>query len=300
MIPRPFGPLGTCTPLGIGNLQPDPDQTDWDEVAHLYERLLDAGCHLVDTAQCYGVSETFIGARLRHRRADLLLISKCGHHKVLPDGSWRSRAISMSDIDDALLRLHTDHLDAMLLHSYDLEPLRRGEALEVLRSAKKAGKLRGIGYSGDGERAAWAIDHGDIDVIEMSLSLADQANAALAERAAGRGIAVIAKRPLANAAWRYRQPAQAPEAHRVYAERLAALALDPQIHDCADMGELALRFTISLPGSPVAIVASRSPANQDANLAALGCGPLPAATMTTLRAAYDSAAQHDGGWPPCN
>ncbi|MFM2092011.1 MAG: hypothetical protein RLZZ127_2500 [Planctomycetota bacterium] len=300
MHTRPFGRLGPCSPLGIGNLQPDPAGGDWAEVAAIYERLLDAGCTLIDSAQCYGASEAFLGERLRHRRDRFLLVSKCGHHEVLADGSWRSRTVSMADIDGALTRLRTDHLDAMLLHSYDLEPLQRGEALEVLRAARQAGKIRAIGYSGDNERAAWAIDHGGIDVVEMSLSLADQANAGLAERAAAKGIAVIAKRPLANAAWRYTDPASAPDAHRLYATRLAALGLDPARHGCADMGELALRFTISLPGNPVAIVASRGRANQDANLAAAAKGPLPAATMALIRARFAEAARHGGDWAGCN
>lgn len=269
-------------------------------MAAQYDRLLDAGCTLVDTAQCYGVSEAFLGERLRHRRDRFLLVSKCGHHEVLADGSWRSRAIAMADIDGALARLRTDHLDAMLLHSYDLEPLQRGEALEVLRAAKRAGKIRAIGYSGDNERAAWAIDHGGIDVVEMSLSLADQANADLAGRAGAKGIAVIAKRPLANAAWRYPDPDTAPAGHQLYARRLAALGLDPLRHGCTDMGELALRFTISLPGSPVAIVASRTPANQDANLAAAAKGSLPEATMALIRARFTEAAHHGGDWAGCN
>jgi aryl-alcohol dehydrogenase-like predicted oxidoreductase len=298
MIARPFGRLGSIGGLGIGNLQPAADGSDWDEVARAYEELLDAGCGLVDTAQCYGVSETFIGARLAHRRDRFLLISKCGHHEVLPDGTWRSRAISMDDIDGALRRLRTDRLDAMLLHSYDLEPLRRGEALGVLRRAKEQGKLRGIGYSGDGERAAWAVEHGGIDVLETSLSLADQANLPTVEAAAASGIAVIAKRPLANAAWRHADPAAAPAHERDYALRLAALQADPAACGCSGIGELALRFVLALPGPPVAIVGARSAANRAANLAAAGRGPLAPQHAAALRARF--TALSGGVWPALN
>lgn len=298
VIARPFGRLGRVAGLGIGNLQPAADGSDWDEVARAYEALLDAGCGLVDTAQCYGVSEAFLGARLAHRRGGFLLVSKCGHHEVLPDGSWRSRAIAAEDIDGALRRLRTDHLDAMLLHSYDLEPLRRGEALAVLRRAKEQGKLRAIGYSGDGERAAWAVEHGGIDVLETSLSLADQANLPIVEAAAARGIAVIAKRPLANAAWRHRDPAAAPAHERDYALRLAALQPDPAACACTDLGELALRFVLALPGDPVAIVGARSAANRAANLAAAARGPLAAGHAAALRARF--AALADGRWPALN
>ena len=49
----------------------------------------------------------------------------------------RSRPIAMSDIDQALHRLQTDYLDAMLLHSYDFDLLLQGDALEVLKQHVK-------------------------------------------------------------------------------------------------------------------------------------------------------------------
>ena len=162
----------------------------------------------------------------------------------------------MADIDGALQRLRCDHLDAMLLHSYDLDALRRGEALAVLQAAKQAGKILAYGYSGDGARAQWALTHGGIDVLECSLNLVDQHNNDLLPVAAEKGVAVIAKRPLANSAWRIAE-ADARE-FTAYVRRFAALQLQPTDYQCQDMAELALRYVISLPAQPVAIVGSGS------------------------------------------
>jgi aryl-alcohol dehydrogenase-like predicted oxidoreductase len=52
-------------------------------------------------------------------------------------------------VDRSLRRLQTDHLDVMLLHSWNLEVLQRGEALGALIRVWDAGEIRFVGYSGD-------------------------------------------------------------------------------------------------------------------------------------------------------
>ena len=116
-----FGSTGlSVAPLGIGSVGPHHGE---DVVVRQMNLLFDAGCNLVDTAACYGDSELIIGRHFSQRRDDYVLVSKCGHHDVLADGSMRSRAISMDEIDTALRQLQTDHLDAMLLHSYEFDLL---------------------------------------------------------------------------------------------------------------------------------------------------------------------------------
>jgi len=298
---RPFGSTGAAVaPLGIGTLDvvADPDRAE-----RALHRLLDAGCDLVDTAACYPGHETFLGERFAHRRDDFLLVSKCGHHEELPDGTLRSRAIAVDDVDAALRRLRTDRLDAMLLHSYDLEPLRRGDALGVLARAREQGKVRWVGYSGDGERAAWAVAHGDIDVLECSVNCVDQRNAdEVLPRCRARGVAVIAKKPIAAAAWRHAGARDAAHpADRTYVDRWEALAPDPAQFGCATPAELALRFTLAVDGVHCAIASAANPAHQDANLAAAAAGPLPREAVARLRARYRYAEAADGGsWQACN
>ncbi|MCC5851004.1 MAG: aldo/keto reductase [Verrucomicrobia bacterium] len=291
MKKHPFGNTDIqISPLGIGC-------TDNVEVIEL---LLDAGCNLLDTAQCYGAHEAFLGEHFRHRRDEFFLQSKCGHHEVLPDGSMRSLKITMADIDAALRKLRTDHLDAMLLHSYDLDALQRGDAIEVLQAAKAAGKIRFAGYSGDNERALFAARHGAFDVIETSISIADQTQIdTLLPLCREKGIGVVAKRPVANAAWRgFEDLKQVAAKASVYTQRLAEMNLYLPAFgftdDNAGWSELALRFNLSLDGLHSSIIGTKNPAHARANLAVVEKGPLPPEVLQQIRDAFHRAEAASG------
>lgn len=300
-MPLPRQPAGSTgasvSPLGIGALAVGDDP---ERVVRSTTRLLDAGCNLIDTAACYPGHEELIGRHLSQRRDDYLLISKCGHHDKLPDGRLRSRPIAIADVDAALRRLRTDHLDGMLLHSYDLEPLQAGDALAVLARAREQGKIRWVGYAGDNAAAAWAAEQELVQVIECSCSIADQHNIdQLVPICRRRGVLVIAKKPIANASWRYiGRRDEAHPANRAYVDRLAALDLRPEDYGCSDMAELALRFTLAIDGLHCAIVSASDPAHQDANLAAVERGPLAEAAVAELRRRF--AASSQGQWLGCN
>ena len=288
---HPFGNTGlSVSPLAIGT-------THEPQVIH---SLLDAGVNLIDTAQCYGEHETFLGRTVSHRRHEFILVSKCGHHDILPDGSMRSRPISMADIDTALAKLRTDHLDVMLLHSYDRDLLESGEALGVLSEAKRAGKIRFAGYSGDNETAAIAVQRDEVEVLETSISIADQRNIDLVlPLCQEHGIGVIAKRPIANAAWRYLADAREPDEHvRPYAQRLAAMNLDITRFgfkdSSADWSALALRFNLTVPGLHTSIVATANAAHAKANINAANQDPLPKATYNAIRNAFQQAEAETG------
>jgi aryl-alcohol dehydrogenase-like predicted oxidoreductase len=274
------------------------------EVHPRAERLLDAawdlGIRIFDTAAIYGDSEAIIGRWLR-RRPDAVIVSKCGHHEVLADGSMRSLRITMADIDRALARLNVERIEAMLLHSYDREPLLAGEAVGVLHAAQQAGKIGRWGYSGDNATALAAAGLPGFGALECSLSVADQANldGAIPVAAAG-GALVLTKRSLANAAWTWiGDPARAPEHHRAYASRLAAMRLDLSGFGCTTWGELALRFTIGCPGVTAAIVGTADPAKLTANAAAARRGPLAADAVARIRAAF-ATARGGADWPGLN
>lgn len=304
MEKRPFGNTGLeVSPLGFGGASVGPSAADRRRAARALNRLLDAGVNLIDTAQCYAGSEELIGGAVGHRRDEFVLVSKCGHHEVRADGSMRSRPIGPDDVDQALRRLRTDRLDVMLLHSYDRDVLERGEALEVLARAREAGKICFAGYSGDNETAALAATLPGVDVVETSVSLADQANLrSVLPGARERGLGVVAKRPVANAAWRRvgDSPASYADAHaRSYIERLKAMALDPValgIEGPAETAwaELALRFTIAAPGVHVAIVGTTDPDHVRANVAAAEKGPLPDEVVQTIHDAFSRAETASG------
>lgn len=274
--------------------------TDQRRVADILNRLLDAGVNLIDTAAGYKGSEEAIGAAVGHRRNEFVLVSKCGQAFPDIDGeAWSAQAITQT-VDRALKRLKTDRLDVMLLHSCDLEVLQRGEAVGALAKAREAGKIRFAGYSGDNEAAAYAAGLPDVAVIETSVNICDQANIdAVLPPARQHDVGVLAKRPIANAAWRDAAEQQGiyVDYAKTYAGRLKQMAITP-----ADLGfaadgwsEMALRFTLAQPGVTTAIVGTTSPANVAVNLAAVEKGPLPADAVGKLREAFRRAG--GANWP---
>lgn len=281
-------------------------ETEHEEVSTILNTLLDRGVNLIDTAAVYVGSEIAIGEAIGHRRDEYVLVTKCGRAMEGLDGEAWSATVIEQTVDRALRRLKTDHLDAMLLHSCDLETLKKGEALGALAKARDAGKIRFYGYSGDNEAVVYAAGLDDVAVVETSINICDQVNIdGLLPVARRNDVGVLVKRPLANAAWR------TPEEQRgmyvnysvPYSKRLAQMGITP-----ADLGyegdagaawpEVALRFTLSQPGVTTAIVGTTRVENVGRNLDIAVKGPLPQAQIDALREAFRRAESASGeAWP---
>ena len=266
-------------------------------MAEILNTLLDQGVNLIDTAASYSGSEEVIGEAIGHRRDDYVLVSKCGQaFQDIEGAAWSASAIEQT-VERALRRLKTDHIDVVLLHSCDLETLKKGEALGALVEARDAGKVRFVGYSGDNEAAAHAAGLDEVAVIETSVNICDQANIDnVLPEARRNNVGVLAKRSIANAAWKdaSEQRGVYVDYAKTYARRLATMAITP-----ADLGfpgevgaawsEIALRFTLSQPGITTAIVGTTKTSNVERNLEALSKGALPENVVTELRAAFRRA-----------
>ncbi|MCS7033520.1 MAG: aldo/keto reductase [Phycisphaerae bacterium] len=287
--------------LGLGTAPLAYLGIDERPATELVEAMLDAGVNVLDTAAMYPGSEAFIGRRLAHRRKDFLLISKCGTKVEGIDAPpWSPELISRT-VDRALQLTRAGVIDVMLLHSCDLKTLQRGEALDALRGAQKAGKVRFLGYSGDNEAAAYAASIADVAVIEASINIVDQANLqTVLPLAQQNHVGIIAKRPIANAAWKdlSRQPGLYKSYAKDYTQRFAQLGLSPQDLGFAGDGawpEIAIRFTLSFPQVSSAVIGTTSLENARANFGYVKKGPLPPATVERIRAAFRSA-DPNGSW----
>jgi aryl-alcohol dehydrogenase-like predicted oxidoreductase len=293
-----FGRTGfDVTPLGFGAAPIGYLSTERDRAGAILNDLLDAGVNLIDTAASYPGSEEVIAEAVGGRRSQFVLVSKCGTKLPDLDGRPFSAELVSATVDRSLRRLKVDALDVMLLHSCDLEALKKGDALGALVKARDAGKIRFAGYSGDNEAAAYAAALPDVAVIETSVNLADQANIdQVLPVARQHDVGLLAKRPVANAAWKdiNQQPGLYKDYAKEYTDRLRAMKLDP-----ANLGftgspnevwpELALRFTLSQPGVHCAIIGTTNPDNAKRNIAYADKGPLPSEVVTKIRDAFRKA-----------
>ena len=243
------------------------DLAEAKQAAEVLNLALDSGITFFDTAACYGNSEELIGRTIAHRRDEFVLATKAGH--VTGDyerESWTAQTIRDS-IDRSLKRLRTDYLDIVQLHSCDVDVLERGEVIEVLQEARRAGKTRFIGYSGDGERGLWAVKSGHFDTLQMSFNLVDQsARHELLGLAREQNMGVIVKRPVANGVWGANK---APSEYAAkYFERAGKMRAMGPIPAAPDNGVLlALGFVLAHDLVDTAIVGTLNPAHMQANIA---------------------------------
>lgn len=310
---RPFG----CTEmqvsvLGLGAAEIGFENTPDHTVDRMVGQAHDTGLNVIDTAAMYGDSEEKIGRVLRGRRDRFLLFTKCGrqlqpraslsgflaradrtlrHMVGLKDGldstDWHPRALKQN-IETSLIRLKTDRIDLIQLHSCSEETLREGDVLEVLQRARQSGKVRYIGYSGDGQAALYAVRSGFFDALQISINIAEQeALELIVPLAREKNMGIIAKRPIATGLWKKAQT-EAIDQH-ICLERLQKLQYDflkgPQDF------ETALRFTISVPGVSTAIVGTTDIAHFGENIEFARAGSLDQCQFDSIHNRWKQIAQ---------
>ncbi len=288
MIPiRPYGRSGIgVSALGLGAGQLGDARLSEAQAEALLMTALDAGVSLIDTAPSYGLSEQRIGQYLGARRDAAVLSTKLGYGVPgIPD--WTGTCIS-AGVDQALRVLRTDRIDIAHLHSCPWQTLAANEVIDALVAARQAGKLRAIAYSGENEDLAYALGRPEFDGYMASLNLFDQRviSGGLG-RTEGRGF--IAKRPVANHPWRFSAQPMGDYCE-AYWLRWQAMGLDS---GGLDWGELALRFSLSVPGVSSAIVGTGSVEHLREAIAWASKGPLDAETVARWQARF---AEKDAGW----
>lgn len=277
--------------LGFGGSEIGYHKTPQETVNELLNGALDAGCNVIDTAECYHASEEMIGRALSGRRDEFYLFTKCGHpHGMESAANWSKNPILQS-IERSLKRLQTDKIDIVHLHSCSESELRKGEVIDALQTARKKGFTRYIGYSGDSRAAHFAAESGVFDTLQMSINIADQETIDLTMPIARqKNLGVIAKRPIANAAWTTgHKPIESY--HHEYWERLRKLNYDFLQH--ADLEKtigIALRFTLSVPGVQTAIVGTTKPERWKQNAKVIEAGPLSEAEFQAIRQRWEDVA----------
>jgi aryl-alcohol dehydrogenase-like predicted oxidoreductase len=276
--------------LGFGGSEIGYERASAETVAELLNSALDAGLNVIDTAECYYNSEELIGQAVSNRRNDFYLFTKCGHPHGMESGANWSMASILDTAQRSLKRLRTDRLDLLQLHSCSEAELRKGEVIDALQVARDRGYTRYIGYSGDSHAARFAVESGAFDTLQTSVNIADQETIDLTlPLAREKQMGVIAKRPIANAAWKTgHRPIDSY--HHEYWERLRKLNYNFLLGDMSKGISIALRFTLSAPGVHTAIVGTKKPARWRENAQLLARGPLSEKEFEAIRERWEECA----------
>ncbi len=282
--------------LGIGLAEIGFELTLEDEAlaGRVLNSALDDGITFLDTAECYDISEELVGRTVNHRRSEYVLATKTGHVSGGYQGEEWTATTVRDSIDRSLVRLKTDHVDLLQLHTCGVDVLERGEVIRVLEDARRAGKTRFVGYSGDNEAAEWAVQSGMFDTLQTSFNLVDQrARTRLFAQAKAQGMGIIAKRPIGNGAW---GAAKSPSGYAddYFQRAQAMLALGPLPGAPADRIALALGFTLAHDEVDTAIVGTRNPDHLRANIERVARGlSIPEAALRELHRRFE---QLDKDW----
>jgi aryl-alcohol dehydrogenase-like predicted oxidoreductase len=300
---RALGKTGLrVSTLGFGGSEVGYQAVAQKTVDKILNTALDAGINVIDTAECYADGESLIGKAIAHRRAEFVLMTKCGH-APLGSASERAAGYATADwapamlarsIERSLKNLRTDYIDVMQFHSPPLETLKNGRVIEVLQKACERGQARFIGCSIDSDDAEYAVESGAFDTLQISVSIADQEAIDLVlPKAVVRGMGVIVKRPIANAAWRHGKQPPTDWYTRPYWDRLQTLNYDFLHRGVEDAVEVALRFTLGTAGVTTAIVGTTRVERIAQNIEHANAGPLPPAEYEAIRARWRSVAPPD-------
>jgi len=286
---RAFGNTGLeVSILGLGGGQVGNTSLAESVVERLLNQVLDQGVNLIDTARGYGESEARIARYLGRRRQELVLSTKVGYG-VAGVTDWTYDAVRLG-VDEALVTLKTDWIDIVHLHSCSLEILRRGDVIRALEEARAAGKIRVAAYSGENEALDFAVRSGRFQSVQTSINLFDQRNLkTILPEAQARGLGVIAKRPVANAPWRFETRPYGDYSEE-YWYRWQAMRLNPR---GLDWQELALRFVAYLPGVHTAIVGTANAAHFAQNARLVARGPLPDDQSAGIQRAFQAHDEDD-------
>lgn len=176
MPTRVLGRTGIRVPIlgiGCGMSWWDAYKTE-DKSLEALNLAVDLGITYIDTGQAYGkgLSETWIGKVLSHRRKEVFIATKI---------SVRDGNEALRETERCLKRLQTDHLDLLHIHNLQGEDdLARIEAKGGLIEAvyklrdQKATRFIGITSHTDASVLKTALERHDFDCTQMALNAARQ------------------------------------------------------------------------------------------------------------------------------
>jgi aryl-alcohol dehydrogenase-like predicted oxidoreductase len=241
---RPLGATGVTVPLvGYGTAPLGKPDVTREHAVRCLNHAIDLGITYLDTSPDYG-SEPHVGEVMRSRRDEVFLATKINR---------RRQGDVLDELKESLNRLQTDHVDLIQVHAVnaaaDLEQVLAPDgAVAALEQARDQGLVRFIGITGHArpDLLAQALTRYPFDTVLVALGAADRLVSApetsLLPVAAARNAGVIAMKVLG--------------------------------HGEIQSRDLALRYSLGLPGVSLAIVGMNAPSQVD-EIAALAAAYRP-------------------------
>ncbi len=266
MQKRQLGRTGVEVPIlgyGTATLGKIEEDVPKGKGVAVLNHAIDKGVTYLDTSPDYG-SEPIVGEVMKERRGEVFLATKC---------NLRTRDGVLRDIHDSLERLQTDHVDLLQIHALnthaDLEAVFAPDgSIAGVEEAKRQGLCRFVGITGHArpDVLARALHEYDFDTVLVAIGAADRLvsspDKVLLPVAQEKGTGVIAMKVL--------------------------------LHGEIELRELALRYSLGLPGVSLAIVGMKNEQEVDAAVAtAENFRPLTEQEDEQLVAAAQELVQQD-------
>lgn len=206
-----------------------------EEAAGRVREAFEAGVNYFDVAPSYGNAEDMLGPALEPYRKDVFLACKT---------QGRTKDAANDELERSLRKLRTDHFDLYQHHAVtkkaDVDTiLGPGGAIEAFDAARKAGKVRFLGFSAHSVEAAVALMEGyAFDTILFPVNFATwhagSFGPQVLAKAQEKGMGILCLKAMARGPW--------PEGAT---KRYAKCWYEPL--DTREQAALALRFTLSHP-----------------------------------------------------
>jgi predicted aldo/keto reductase-like oxidoreductase len=127
-----------------------------EQAAERVRQAIDGGVNYFDVAPSYGNAEDMLGPALEPYRKSVFLACKT---------QKRTKEDALAELESSLRKMRTDHFDLYQHHAVAKKAdvatiLGPGGAMEAFEAAKKAGKVRFLGFSAHSVEAALALMDG--------------------------------------------------------------------------------------------------------------------------------------------
>lgn len=241
-----------------------------EQAAERVRAAVEAGVNYFDVAPSYGNAEDMLGPALEPYRKGIFLAGKT---------QGRTKDAANAELESSLRKLRTDHFDLYQHHAVtkkkDVETiLGPGGAMEAFEAAKRAGKVRFLGFSAHSVEAATALLDGfAFDTILFPVNYATWHAGGFGPqvlaKAKEKGMGILCLKAMARGPW--------PEG----AEKRYAKCWYEPLDTPADAA-MGLRFTLSHP-----VTAAIPPGDETlfalAVKVAAGFAPLSAAEVDAIK-----------------